>query len=229
VPDEQYLKHKGLFFLLNQLKYTKLSGASYDLREDYFGFSPNKKNKSYDIKPLPKNYDDYDVIYLADSHGVYEEDLPWVEKERESSRSKKVYGGLEEREWLDIVNRLVKKEKSLFIAEYNAFASPTERIVRESMTNYLGVNWSGWLGRYFDELNFHKNKEIPQWIITEFGETWDYSGPGFILVNDIDFQVLVLEMFKHVADKGIHISFTQEGKHCSDLKTARIIPTGLIL
>ncbi|MGI6687043.1 MAG: hypothetical protein ACOX6Y_01550 [Christensenellales bacterium] len=212
VPDETYREHNGIVLLLNHLKYKKQSGALYDVREDYFGFSPNEKDKSYVLKPLPTNYDDYDVIYLADSYGVYEEDLPWIAKDREGSRSRKVYGGLEKEEWLHILNRLVKKEKSLFIAEYNAFATPTEKEVRESIANYLGVHWSGWTGRYFDELDFNKNREIPQWIIAEFGESWNYSGQGFVLVNDTDFQVLVLEMSKHVLDKGIHLSFTREGE-----------------
>ncbi len=149
VPDETHREHNGIVLLLNHLKYTKQSGALYDAREDYFGFSPNEKDKSYALKPLPTNYDDYEVIYLADSYGVYEEDLPWIEKEREGSRSRKVYGGLEEEEWISIVKRLVKKEKSLFIAEYNAFASPTEKEVNENIANYLGVSWSGWTGRYF--------------------------------------------------------------------------------
>lgn len=218
VPDETYREHNGIVFLLNHLKYKNSSGAAFDLSKDYFGFSPNEKDKSYELKPLPTDYDDYDVIYLADSYGVYEEDLPWIEKEREGSRSRKIYGGMEEEEWLNIVKRLKQKEKSLFIAEYNAFASPTKKEVRESITNYLGISWTGWVGRYFNELDYRRNQEIPQWVTDEFGESWDYSGPGFILVNDLDFQVLVLESSKHVLDKGINLSFTQEGEDFFELK-----------
>ena len=218
MPDETYREHNGLIFLLNHLKYKKQSGASFDPREDYFGFFPSEKDKSYELKALPTDYNDYDVIYLADTYGVYEKDFPWIEKEREGSRSEKIYGGLEVEEWLNIHNRLAKKDKSLFIAEYNKFASPTRKEVRESITNYLGINWSGWVGRYFDELDFNKNEEIPQWIVDGFGESWNYKGQGFILVNDIDFQVIVLEMSKHVLDKGINISFTQEGEEFFGLK-----------
>jgi hypothetical protein len=218
VPDETYREHNGIVFLLNHLKYKNRSGASFDLSKDYFGFFPNEKDKSYELKPLPTDYDEYDVIYLADSYGVYEDDLPWIEKEREGSRSGKIYGGMEEEEWLNIVKRLKKKDKSLFIAEYNAFASPTQKEVRESITNYLGISWTGWVGRYFNELDYRSNQEIPQWVADEFGESWNYSGPGFILVNDLDFQVLVLETSKHVLDKGINLSFTQEGKDYFELK-----------
>ncbi|MGI6349022.1 MAG: hypothetical protein ACOXZ0_03810 [Eubacteriales bacterium] len=218
VPDETCREHNGITFLLNCLKYRNESGDPYDLKKDYFGFFPNEEEKNYVVRPLPVDYDAYSVIYLADTYGVYEEDLPWVEKEGEGSFSGKIYGGLEEEEWFHIVNRLVKKDRSLFIAEYNAFASPTQKEVREGITSYLGINWSGWIGRYFEELDFHKNEEIPQWIIEEFGESWNYSGPGFVLVNDINFQIVVLEKSKHVLDDGIHILFTQEGKDFFGLK-----------
>ncbi|HHW94500.1 MAG TPA: hypothetical protein GX736_01020 [Mogibacterium sp.] len=218
VPDETYRGHNGIVFLLNHLKYKKQSKDLYDLREDYFGFSPNEKEKSYKLKPLPANYDDYDIIYLADSYGVYEGDLPWKVKENEGSVPRKIYGGLEKEEWLNIHNRLAKENRSLFIAEHNAFATPTKKEVRESITNYLGVNWSGWKGRYFDELDFNKNKKIPQWIKNKFGESWDYKGYGFILVNDIDSRVLVLEKSEHVSDKNISLSFTREGEDFFGLK-----------
>ncbi|MGI5939284.1 MAG: hypothetical protein ACOX8V_01090 [Thermoleophilia bacterium] len=218
VSNETYREHNGLIFLLNHLKYKDESGAIFDKKEDYFGFSLNEEDESYELRPLPKDYSDYDVIYIADTYGVYEEDLPWVEKKREGSQSKKIYGGLEEEEWLNIVDRLADKNKSLFVAEYNTFASPTKKEVRENITNFLGVSWTGWVGRYFDELDYNKNKEIPQWVIDKFGKSWKYSGQGFILVNDIDFQIIVLETSKHVSDSGINISFTEEGEDFFGLK-----------
>ncbi|MGI6071570.1 MAG: hypothetical protein ACOX75_00955 [Lachnospiraceae bacterium] len=218
VPNETYREHNGIVFLLNHLKYRNKSGDVFDLAEDYYGFCPKEDEKSYELKPLPENYDDYDIIYIADNYGVYENDLPWIRKEREGARSRKIYGGLEDEEWLNILNRLTEKKKSLFIAEYNAFASPTKREVRESIINYLGIDWSGWVGRYFDELDYNENKEIPQWILDDFGESWNYSGPGFVLINDFDYQVVVLEGSKHVLDKGINISFTEEGQDFFGLK-----------
>src|SRR5690554_4290212 len=100
------------------------------------------------IRALPENYEGYDVIYLADMYGVYEEDLPWLDSKREGARSTKIYGGLKAQEWDAIRDRLNQPEKSLFIAEFNAFASPTEIEVMKSITKYLGLEWSGWTGRY---------------------------------------------------------------------------------
>lgn len=220
VPDETYREHLGVTWLLNHLKYTDDNNQAFQPSSNYFGFVPNEEKKKYDVRELPKQYDQYDVIYLADTYGVYNEDLPWIEKEREGARSEEIYGGLDSEEWTAITDRLSKNEKSLLIAEYNTFASPTNEAVKNSVTDYLGVDWSGWNGRYFDELNPEKNKEIPQWILDEYGDKWKYNGAGFILVNDQDYEVIVLEMDKHLNDKGIRVSFTKEGKKQFNLKNS---------
>ena len=212
VPNETFREHLGITWLLNHLKYTNDKSKAYDQQIDYFGFVPIEEQKSYEIRSLPTNYDEYEVIYLADTYGVYTEDLPWIQKSREGARSEKIYGGLEKEEWSAIVERLNKKEKSLLIAEYNTIASPTNETVRNSVGDYLGLDWSGWTGRHFDELDPKKNKEIPKWILDEFGDSWKYSGEGYIFVNDIEFEVVVLESEKHMKDGGINIAFTDEGR-----------------
>ena len=220
VADDSYREHLGITWLLNHFKYTNLKGEKYNHATDYFGFMPKADEESYEIKPLPTNYSDFDVIYLADTYGVYEEDLPWIEKEREGARSKKIYGGLEKAEWGAIVDRLNDEKKSLLIAEYNTFASPTNREVKESVSDYLGLEWSGWIGRYFDELDPSKNLEIPQWIVNEFGDSWTYRGEGFVLVNDTTSEVLVLEKKKHFNDEGIRLAFTEAGEQKFGLTTS---------
>ena len=229
VPDEQYREHNGFTWLLNHMKYKNKDGHSFQTSEDYFGFVPNDKEESFDIHALPKDYSEYDVIYLADTYGVYEEDVAWKVREREGARSDKLYGGLQAQEWDALKKRLNQPEKSLFIAEYNSFASPTEIDVMNSVTKYLGLEWSGWTGRFFDELNPHENLEIPQWVLDEFKGSWDYKGPGFILVNDLDYEVVVLEQGQHIDHEGISLSFTEEGQELFGLKNSQSIPIGLIL
>jgi len=220
VPNETYREHLGITWLLNYLKYKDDKNNKYNASNDYFGFVPEEKRKSYHTRPLPSNYDKYDVIYLADTYGVYREDLPWVEKSREGARSEKIYGGLQEKEWNNIIDRLNKKKKSLLVAEYNTFASPTNEVVRENVTDYLGIDWSGWTGRYFDELDPNKNKEVPKWIVDEFQDSWKYKGEGFILVNDFTQKVVVLETGKHMKEGGISLSFTKEGKKLFGLENS---------
>lgn len=210
VPNESFREHLGITWVLNHFKYEHNNGI-YNEEEDYFGTLPDENNKKVTEKPLPANYESYDVIYLADTYGVYEDDFK-KESERLGARTERITGGLEVEEWNNIVKRLADDKKSLFIAEYNSIASPTSAEVRQSVLDYLEIDWSGWVGRYFDELDFDKNKEIPQWIVDEFGESWTYEGGGFVLVNDFTFEVIVLEFGKHIDEKGIRLEFTDKGK-----------------
>ncbi|MFC7687171.1 hypothetical protein ACFQU5_14845 [Ureibacillus sp. GCM10028918] len=206
IPSPDYREHSGITWLLNHEKIKK-EDSTYSAEKDYFGYDPVKGQP---IPALPDNYNDYDVIYLADTYGVYKEDI-FDTKEVHGTRSEKIYGGLEHKEWETIAKRLSSDKKSLFIAEYNTFASPTSTQVRESITNYLGLNWDGWIGRYFTDLSL-SSVELPQWVKKEYGENWPYKGAGFLLVNDLNNQVEVLELNKHVKEEGIKVAFTEQGQ-----------------
>lgn len=221
VPTESYREHLGITWLLNHYKYVKKDETNYDYSSDYYGFIPPQAERDYSIKNLPDRYDEVDVIYLADSYGVYEEDLVDGERDEELKNthpSDKIYGGLEMEEWKAIVERLDREEPSLLIAEYNSFASPTNEKVRERVTDYLGIEWTGWVGRYFDELNPEDNEEIPAWLFERYGDTWSYSGSGFILVNDFNAEVIVLESSKHVLSNDIQVAMTEEGQEQFNIK-----------
>ncbi|WP_424236816.1 hypothetical protein [Bhargavaea ginsengi] len=205
VPDETYREHLGLNWVLNHLKIRKSGGEDYAYATDYSGFDPVQKQED----PLPEDYSDTDLIYLADTYGVYEEDLG---TERKGARSEKVYGGLQADEWSAIEERLRTDDPVLLIAEYNTFASPTESEVREKVMRTLGVGWDGWTGRFFDELDYRENEEIPQRAVDDMDGEWNYSGPGFLLVNDLDSSIVVLEREKHLTGEGIRLAFTEEGK-----------------
>ncbi|WP_231687059.1 hypothetical protein [Bacillus sp. JCM 19034] len=225
VPDESYREHHGLTWLLNHWRVTseRLSPS-----EDYQGFQTNEKDESYDIKPLLSDYEGIDLIYLADTYGVYEEDLPWVnENEREGSRSAHIYGGLEVGEWYDIYTRLTDGTRSTLVAEFNTFASPTNIEVRSNVSNFLELDWSGWIGRYFDELDPDLNEEIPQWILDEYPD-WSYEGAGFVIVNDWNYDLVVLLEEEHVEKGGIRLQFTEQGQEFFDLEKSQSMPIGLI-
>lgn len=218
VPTDSYREHLGITWLLNHKKYVQDATGKYDYEKDYYGFQPPSYHREGQVKALPKQYDAYDVIYLADTYGVYEEDLATEERAAQGELSEKVYGGLEEQEWSAILKRLDQEKPSLLIAEYNTFASPTGKKVQDRVTDYLGIDWSGWVGRYFDELNPEKNDEIPNWIVKTAQNDWAYNGGGFILVNDHTSEVIVLEDEKHVKNGDIQLVFTQEGQQKFGLK-----------
>lgn len=50
------------------------------------------------------------MIYLADTYGVYKDDLG--QEKRLGQRSEKIVGGLEMEEWQSIVSRLASNKKA---------------------------------------------------------------------------------------------------------------------
>ncbi|MCC5912256.1 MAG: hypothetical protein JJT76_17715 [Clostridiaceae bacterium] len=212
VPDTSYREHKGIVWALNFNKYIKENGEIYDLEKDYVGFAP-LENYTYKIRPIGEHLSlAYDLIYMADTYGVYEEEF--YGENLQGQRSPLIYGGLTLEEIKEI-KRTVYKNQIPFIAEFNSFASPTGIEARKELTSLLGVEWTGWIGRYFDELNPEKNEEIPPWMIKNYenqnGENWKFKEGGLVLIREDD-HILVLEEAKDYKGKGIGFSFTEKGK-----------------
>lgn len=201
VPKKDYREHNGLFWILENKKISKPNGDLYNLSQDYFGFDPlgQKENNSYDLKG------NLDLIYIADTYGVYNDDLQEIP---EGERTEKIYGGMTLLEWESIMNS--KDEDTTLIAEFNSFASPTEEAVRSIMEGNLSVSWTEWIGRYFKDLN---SDEIPSWLIknyeTQYKEKWNFEGPGLAFVHSSD-QVVVLD--RNDSKKFVTLQLTSKGK-----------------
>ena len=183
VPSTDYREHLGLFWVLTNYKATKPSGADYAIDEDYFGYDP-KQGEPMNAYNISRKVD---LIYIADTYGVYSDD---INEGTGGSRSQKIYGGMEEKEWQAILRS--KGANTTLIGEYNSFATPTEEKPRLLMEETLGVEWSGWSGRYFDELS---SPEIPSWLIdryeAQYQQKWSFNGDGLVLVHYTD-QVIIL-------------------------------------
>lgn len=205
VPDTTYREHKGLMWILNHLKYFKSHEFSYD--QDYFGFFP-LPDHHYQIKSVPKEICDYDLIYIADTYGVYEEEFYKDKEKIRGLRSRLIYGGLHKRD-LKIIEQNLKDENFL-IAEFNSFSSPTGAKARQGLTALLGLNWSGWIGRYF--VNLRKDIEVPTWVVEgyelQYNQMWAFEGPGFIFTHESG-RLLVLEE-NDVGDDALKIIFPDE-------------------
>ncbi len=76
--------------MVNFLKYVKKDGSEFDYAKDYFGFYPGETDDQ--IKDLPLTIADAQLIYIADTYGVYADDLGLDESTSEPSKI--VYGGL---------------------------------------------------------------------------------------------------------------------------------------
>ncbi|WP_338750781.1 hypothetical protein [Bacillus sp. FJAT-52991] len=183
VPKTDYREHSGLFWILENEKIVNDQDETYDIGQDYFGYDP------YDQKPFPP-FDQsgpLDLIYIADTYGVYSNDL---KEKPDGERSRHVYGGMDLLEWNQIMNS--RGSQSTLIAEFNSFATPTDSVTRSVMEENLNTEWTGWTGRYFADLN---SEEIPPWLIRnyekQYKKKWTFDGSGIAFVHLSD-KVVVL-------------------------------------
>jgi hypothetical protein len=208
VPDQTYREHKGLTWILNNAKYFKENQKPYEINEDYKGFVP-KEGQQYSITSLPNDLRKYDVFYFTDQYGVYDEDFNG--ENDTGKKSSIIYGGLEAADIDRIEQELLASKGKTFIAEFNTFGSPTPESVRDKIENLLNLEWTGWIGRYFPNLN---NKEVPEWVRKQYvenGGKWNYKGEGFVFVSKNNEIVVVDE--KDVTQSGALFNLTKQGKN----------------
>jgi len=207
VPDASIREHKGFGWLVNYLKYLNKDGSEFDYNNDYFGFYPD--NTETQVKDLPLSIADAQLIYIADTYGVYADDLGL--DETTSGPSKIVYGGLNLEDIRKVREALLKNNATL-IAEFNTFGSPTSKQARKEMSDMLGVDWTGWIGRYF--LDLSQSNEIPNWAVKNYVEqydtAWTFEGSGFVFVHESG-KIVVLREGIETGEFGCRIKFNEGG------------------
>jgi len=218
VPNKDYREHKGLMWVLNSKKIVwEKTGEPFRYDTDYYGFFPDSKEK-YTIKEIPKTVEKPDLIYLADIYGVYEDD--YLSINSEGTRSNLIYGGWSKEELNSIKANL---GGNTIIGEFNTASSPTNIANRDPLSEIFRVSWSGWSGRYFKELT--KGIEVATWTVQNYekqsGESWNFSGEGFVLVSDDD-RVIVLEKNTDIGNRNLFLSF--EGAYADEFGINGNIP-----
>ncbi|MEH7117922.1 hypothetical protein V7128_10945 [Neobacillus vireti] len=207
VPNTTYREHKGLVWVLNNAKYFKNGQEPYSAKNDYKGFEP-KGNQQYSVVPLPKDLTKYDVFYLTDQYGVYNKDF--YGQNPAGSRSAKIYGGLTLNEVNQIEQSLIQSKPKTLIAEFNTFASPTSERAKGAISNLLNVEWSGWIGRYFSDLN---SNEVPEWVKQNYKKQhgkWHFNGEGFVFVSKNNFVVVIGK--ENINHSGLKFTLTNQGE-----------------
>ncbi|MBC3889372.1 hypothetical protein GH810_13740 [Acetobacterium paludosum] len=210
VPDTTYREHKGLMWILNNLKVNNGElNKPFKYEEDYYGFFP-LNNEQYTIKEIPDNLGKPDLIYLTDTYGVYKEDF--YNKSDQGNRSGIIYGGTQEKEVTSIKNAL---DHNVIIGEFNILASPTESQARADLENIFGIKWNNWMGRYFSDLS-KENLEIPAWMkenyAMQYGIKWDFTGAGIVLVGADD-TIIVLRNNVELGKDLNSINFSENVKN----------------
>ncbi len=206
VVDKDFREHHAIHWTLNHLKYVNGNGISFDHKKDFFGFFPEGEN-SYKIHDF-QNIDDQktdeliagsSLIYIADTYGVYKNDFTSVST---SELSAKIYGGMVQKD-VDFLKKAYEAEKTI-IAEFNTVASPTKKNIRNEFENLIGFRWTGWIARYFDELDTMINKEVPEWIIEAYKEQhdnqWALLGSGLVFLHEYG-RIEIFENGRHTGVK----------------------------
>lgn len=209
VADNSYREHRGLMWVLNANKYTLGGDKPFDYAADYYGIYPTADHQ-YSIKSLPSNLNNADLIYIADTYGVYTD-----EKEELNSEAEQVVfqnGGITKDD-ISSIKKALYDDHTTLVAEFNTFGSPSGQSEKEEMYDLMGFRWSGWIGRYFVDLE--ADFEIPDWAVEnyekQYGTSWAFDGEGYIFVKT-DGSIVVLESKKDVKASGLKIHFNRRQK-----------------
>jgi hypothetical protein len=206
VMSQEGREHASLTWILNHQKFTKTPSQHYTVSNDYFGFFPLTEEK-FRIKGLerfsPNQIDqlskDCDVAYFADMYGVYTNE--WFAKTNITERSGIIYGGMSQQD-IDFLKKM-KERRKLIVTEFNTIGSPTPDAIRNQFQQLFGIEWSGWIGKFFNSFDTSINKEIPAWLIHTYAAQhngkWPFKLSGIAFVSNDD-KVVILEEGQHLND-----------------------------
>jgi hypothetical protein len=146
-----------------------------------------------------------ELLYVADTYGVYELDLEHIDdEEAHLVRNDPIYSSVQPEE-MDVIESFARSGRTV-IAEFNTFALPTHQDVRDRWEDLLHVRWTGWIGRYIDDLgNFD---DIPNWIPqlweAQENQNWTFKGPGMVYA-DINERIVVLTVGEDLGERFVRI------------------------
>ena len=196
-------EHKSFTWLLNHFRYVMPDMKSYSSKEDYFGFFPvDIENEVFDFKSVRINEVDayasaFDMVYYTDCYGVHS--FEWYKGKTKPIRSQKVYGGLNQNDFL-LIKKMLDGGK-LVLAEYNMFSTPTNALIRSKTESAFGIGWSGWTGKYFPTFDVNSYDGPPAWMKNLFESqhmgVWPDDKPGIVMINN-DGLIEVLALGDHL-------------------------------
>jgi len=206
VPSMDKINHKSLMWILTNDRIVKSKGGSYSYRNDYYGFYPTRplrekgwKQKNLQLVEIMNMADSVDALYYADTYGVYQNE--WYRGISKSRRSRKLYGGLNNTDYLYLVEMQLRNK--LCILEYNAFDYPTADLDRFKVKEKLGIEFDGWTGKYFSSLDTaaKDNKDFPIWMTAmyrkQYNKPWTFKKSGVVLLKGMG-NIIVLEEGTHL-------------------------------
>ena len=217
IPNGKVREHTGLFWFLKQKKVVPLEGSTFAYDTSYYGLHWDG-NGNYEEKPLPALSEKADLLYIADTYGIYRNEQVGIVPDAEVSNL--IYGGLTQTDVNSIRDFLNTDRANTVVAEYNSFGTPTHPYVRSQMESLLQTKWSGWVGHYVKDLA--EEGRTVEWERTRYekisGRTWDFTGSGYVLVDE-ETDILILDEHD-IGKKGNELTFTAKGTELTGLSSA---------
>lgn len=195
-------EHRSFTWVLNHERLVKENGKIYRESIDYTGFQPTRDSlkrvndlRGFDKKQIDSLADYIDMAYFIDTYGAYYED--WKHSFKNTPDRGMIYGGMETKD-VSLMEAMLQRKK-LIMAEFSIFGSPTPLEVRQRMERLLNIHFTGWIGRYFHELDTNLNAELPRWIPKKYqqmhNEPWPFKGSGICLFHEDGDMVILSKEF----------------------------------
>ena len=205
VPSIERENHKAFSWIMTNGRFVdKDKKSCYSYRKDYYGFFPLRplrdhqwERNDYRLTDLINLAEKNDAVYFADTYGIFFN--TWYRGINKSRRSRKIYGGLNNNDFLLI--KEMKDRNKLIIMEYNAFDYPTAQFESVRTQEKLGIVFTGWTGKYFESLD-STTHDFPVWVTSiyrkEYNQPWTFTKPGIVILNQKN--IIVLEEGTHLSN-----------------------------
>lgn len=194
--------HRAISWILTRERYVDSTLTGYNYKKDYYGWFSMRplrdreyKIRDYRLTDVINLAEKCDALYIADTYGVTTND--WYRSIFKSRRARKLYGGLNNTD--NLLIKEMKDRNRLVILEYNSFDYPTAAFDSYRTQERLGVQFTGWTGKYFSSLDTTR-KDFPLWMTQlyrrEYKKPWNFQKSGIVLVSQR--SIIVLEEDKHL-------------------------------
>jgi hypothetical protein len=204
VPTLDRLGHRSFIYTLTNARFVRgEKGGSFSASRDYFGFEPLRpvrekqfRKRDFRLTELIDLAENNDALYYTDTYGVFFND--WYQGIKKTRRSRKLYGGLNNNDYLLLVE--MKRRDKLVLVEYNTFDYPTAGLEKFKTEELLGLSSKGWMGQYYKSLDTVSQHGAPAWMPAlyrkQYSEPWTFTKAGVVLLNEN--SIIVMEEGKQL-------------------------------
>jgi len=205
-------ENKSFNWILNNRKILRPGKAMYKMEVNYYGLHFDGKDSRVvypRLKDIDRLIEKTNLIYYADVSGIPSGRLGTLE---DIDEERPIYGGFNNTDY--ILSKKAISAGKKYIAECNYFGYPTEPLMRYNIEQFTDVYWLGWIGKYVPDLSVKSDNDLCYDYVDSYvnttGQSWDFTGPGLILIDRTRDRVVVLREGNEVNISGGFIHASEE-------------------